>query len=258
MAFTYAGNLISNKPAVLQPMQIGADTYVGQPVIEDANFYGHVTPPTDVDGGAAPDATTPFLGLCVGIVNDPLYSSTYQADYAVYDSTMATVVANDNKDAAQVLVAIARPGDIWQTPVVKDTLGTALDTLTETTGDATGVTITHNSTSDHQSGYATVYCRTGANRGLYRIMTSGSATTKVVTVPFPYATAANDTFVSAQIRLGRFMLAFDSLYMAIDGNVATGGSYYTAFCHKLDLEASGEEKAWITLHPSQMWHSTSP
>lgn len=258
MAFIYAGNLIGNKPPIIQPMHIGAAIYVGQPVIEDSNFYGHVIAPTDVDGDAAPSLTTPFVGLCVGIVNDPIYSAAYQAEYNTYDSSLAAILANSNKDASQVLVSIARPGDLWEAPVVKDTIGTALTELTNSSASSNGTTLTHTVGTNSQAGYSTLYCRKGANKGQYRIVTSGSTSTKVVTVPFPYAIADGDVFVNATARLGRMMMIFDSLYMAIDGDVTTGGSYYTAFCHKLDLETSGEEKAWISIHPNHMWYSTSP
>ena len=257
MAFIYAGNLISNKPAVIQRFQTGAAVYVGQPVIEDySNLYGHVIPLAAA--AAAPDTTYNIMGVCVGIVNDPLYSSTYQAEYNTYDTTKAAVVANAHKDASMIEVAISRPGDMYEVPIVKDTIGTALDVVTNTTESTTALTLTMAAGTDYQLGYATMYCRSGANKGLSRVITTCSTTAKDATIAFPYTIAVNDTFVCAAIKLGRFMLTPDSLFMAIDGDVATGGNYYNAWCHKMDLSTAGAEKAWISFHPFHCWYNTVP
>lgn len=256
MAFAYAGNMCSGKPPILQDFDTGVACYVGQLLIEDANFYGHVMPIATAAG--TPDTDQPIIGACVGVVNDPLYSQTYQGDYNTYDNAIAAVVANENQGPAKVKVAIARPGDIYEAPVVKDTIGTALDVVTNTTTEAAGTTLTTASGTDYQEGYATLYCRTGANRGLYRVLTTISATSKVVTVPFPYVLTENDTFVIAQLKLGRSIMLPDSQFQAIDGDVATGGNYYNIFCHKMDLSTAGAEKAWITFNPSHLWYGTTP
>ena len=257
MAFIYAGNLISNKPAVIQRFQTGAAVYVGQPVEEDyANLYGHVI--TLAAAAAAPDTTVNIMGVCVGIVNDPLYSATYKAEYNTYDSTLAAVVANAHKDASMIEVAIARPGDMYEVPIVKDTIGTALDVVTNTTTEAAGTTLTMAAGTDYQLGYATMHCRSGNNKGLERIVTTSSTTVKTCNTPFPYAIVSGDTFVIAAVKLGRFMLVPDSLFMAIDGDVATGGNYYNAWCHKMDLSTAGAEKAWISFHPFHCWYNTVP
>ena len=258
MAFEYAGNLNGNKGAIVQNFQIGADMYVGQIVAEDySNFYGHIIP--IAAAGAAPDVTHAILGLCNAVVTSPTYDQTYQGDKATYDSTQATLVANDPVGPTMVAVTIWRPGDMWRAPIVKDTIGTVMDEYTETLGDATGKLLTHATATNFQAGYATAYCRTGANRGQYRVITSGSTTTKVPTVPFTYDIAQGDTFVVAAMKLGRAMMALDSQFQGIDGDLTTGGSYYNVFCHQLDLESSGREFAIVSLEFHHTWyvHSTS-
>jgi hypothetical protein len=85
-----------------------------------------------------------------------------------------------------------------------------------------------------------MYVRTGANRGLYRIMTTNTTTVGTTTLLFPFANAIGDKFVRANVKLGHARLYFGATANYIDGDYA-GTNYYHCFVSKIDFTTSGQE-----------------
>lgn len=252
MAWEFAGNMYGAPPLLLN-MQVGADVYVGQLLGNDhANGYGHVIPAAVAAAG--PDVTTGLVGVCVGVITSPVYTAaTYQSDKCTYDTTQATQVANDPVGAAEVQVAVMRPGDLWKAPIGKVTVATALDTITVTTADTAGDDVIHTGAITAPTHLlSTIYCRTGANRGLYRVITSGGTADQDVTICFPYDIAVGDTFVACNVKLGACRIDLSTNALGIDGDTAVD-NYYDAFCTELNLETSGEEYAVISFASHHIW-----
>lgn len=252
MAWAFHGNMYGAPPVIMR-MQIGADCYVGQVVQSDAsNGYGHVIPAAVA--GAGPDVTSNLVGVITGVVNSPSYDSSYQGDKATYDSSQANQVDNDPKGPTEVEVTIMRPGDLWRAPIGKVTATAALDTVTATSADTAGDDIIHtaDTITAPTSKYATIYCRSGANRGQYRVITAGGTTDQDVTVCFTYDIAVGDVFVCANVVLGPARIDFTTNILGIDGDTSVS-NYYDVFCHKLNLEEAGKEYAVVSFAAHHLW-----
>lgn len=250
MSFQWAGSLTCAFPQV-RVYQIGETMYVGQLAMSGlvGGAGGHVQ---IADAASeAHENDQPILGFVSGAFQDGVYSSTYRGDGVTYDTTLANVLANTHRDAAMVQVTRIIPNDtIIRAPIYDAAYGTALTTLTETTGDATGLTITHaaGAVEDAADDMSTIYCRTGANKGLYRVVTTGGTDAQVCTVAFPYAIAIGDTFVRASCVLGLGGLDIPATANCIDGDSALS-SYYDVEYHSINLEESGKEWASFSFLP---------
>jgi len=253
MGFSYAGNLGGAGAPVVRRFLTSETCYVGQLVMPGitAGTGGHIQiadPPTLLKE----DVLNPF-GFISGIVDA---SRTYVAavsgtanygDRTTYTTTQATVKANG---PSEVEVTLIIPGiTLVRAPIYNAAYGTALTVQTNTSASSGGVTITDasNLVTDIEDDYATAYCRTGANRGIYRIVTTSTSTSvNTVTVPFPNAIAVGDTFVISSGVLGYGILDFPASADCIDGNnsMAHGLEVYY---HDINLEESGKEYAIFTL-----------
>lgn len=129
-------------------------------------------------GETIPCTTTSFLD-----------SYGISLDTATYSATQG--------DAEGIVTLSSRPDQIISARMSgSSTTGTDLTTLSNTSASAGGTTVTDADvgTADLVSG--TVWCIGGANVGHSRIITTfNSATSVVVTVPFPRAIAVGDTFL---------------------------------------------------------------
>jgi hypothetical protein len=252
MAFEYAGSLYGATTPFIMPMQLSADCYVGQMVRRDANAGGIIEPMAAEAAG--PDTTSYILGVVVGIRTSPTYSATYQGDGGTYDTTQATQVANDPIGACMADVWVIRPGDKIRAPICNATVGTAVTPVTVTTGSTDGLTFVGNTlTTSSVSFYSTAYCRSGANRGLYRRITTGGTTTQTMLVAFPYDIAAGDVFVVVNCAIPGSNLhwGIDSLFQGVNG-LAALTNYYRGMTIELNLEESGREFIVFTVDPAHI------
>lgn len=248
MAFSWAGDLTGAKP-IRRYFPIGATVYQGQLLGYDtsgATNGGYVVPVAAAAAG--PDTTTFVMGICSGIVQTAkTYNSTYKGDTLAYTTTQATLAGYDPKDAVMAEVILVTPTTLIKGPVVKDTIGTAPVVVTNSTASSGGTTVTFGATLDTTvDGYSTMYCRSGANRGLYRKVTTVGTTSSVAVVPFPVAIAINDTFVIANVVLGQAHIDWDTQFQGIDSTPALS-NYFKAYVHELNLEEAGKEYAVFTL-----------
>ena len=256
MAFEYAGNMRGLGSPVVHRLQVGANCYVGQMLRSDTDVGGtggHVIPVAVA--AADPDVTSDIIGPCVAVYNSPTYNSTYQGDLATYDTSQAAQTANDPVGPTEVDVVVLCPGDLVRAPVSFTTIGTAPTTLTVTTGSADGLTFVSNAlTQATIDDFSTVYCRTGANRGQYRVVTTGATATQTMTIAFTYDISVGDTFVAVQLVKGRTAFDFDSRFQAWLGNAALSNKY-RGYCYQLNLEESGKEWATIAIAAHHLWDS---
>ena len=225
--------------------QIGADCYVGQILGANKDEGGDVEA-LAADAAAGPDTTQIIVGICNSVVTSPTYDSTYKGDLATYDTTQAAQVANDPVGACLVRVDVLFPGDIVCFPLVKDTMGTAPERATVTTGSADGLTFITATVQTTVDDYSTVYCSKGANRGLHRVVTTAGTTTQTVTIAFPYDIAAGDEFLMINLCMGYCHFELDTQYQGIDSSSALT-YYFRGFCHQMELQKAGEEKAYVTI-----------
>jgi len=245
MAFTWAGDLNGAAP-VVKKMQVAANVYQGQLLRWDVNAGGSVEPVAVAAAG--PDTTSIIAGICSGIVTSPTFDATYKGDLGTYDTTQATQIANDPVGACLAEVTLVTPSTLIKAPVVKDTVGTAPERKACTTGSSDGLTFVVATIDTTVSQYSTVYCSSGANRGVYRKVTTGATTTQTVLVAFPYDIAVGDTFCIANVGIGLAHLDFDTQFQGIDSSPALT-NYYVAYVHELNLEVAGQEYVIFSFSP---------
>lgn len=236
--------------------------YVGQIVsyiaASKAQIDGTVIP-LAVPAGAAD--TTNFqipAGIVTGIGNrKAVFDSTGQ--YATGVLTQANQAARDwfgaegmySKGDPQVLVQIEPigPGSLIEGPIYNAALGTAPTVVTDTGGaDSTGYTTAGTTGAcdfTPVAKLATIYCRTGANKGLYRVTNDTSTTAPDVAVAFPYDVALNDTFVRVHLKQGfsKIYIAGPGLYIDTGTNTNSHTNCFHVIVENLFLETAGKERA---------------
>jgi hypothetical protein len=87
----------------------------------------------------------------------------------------------------------------------------------------------------------TAYCRSGANKGIYRVTSDTSTTVKTTASPFPAAIAVGDTFVHVNIKsFGHTTIQLDALGMfaLAEGDASHN---YGVNVIKLNLAEAGKE-----------------
>ena len=228
--------------------QIGADCYVGQLMCADKTSGADVSPAAAA--GAGPDATSILMGICNAVITSPTYNATYKGDKGVYDTTVATQLANDPVGAALVRLDVIFPGDIVCFPLVKDTMGTAPERKACTAAVTNGLTFVVATIDTTVSLYSTAYCSAGSNRGRMRQITTGATTTQTSLIAWPgdgtTGVAAGDVFVIVNLTKGYCRFDLDTQIQGIDTSAALS-SYYRGFCHQMELQNAGEEKAYVTI-----------
>ena len=173
MGFAYAGSLVGGAP-VVRKMLTGETMYTGQ-LVKSARAagIGGAVAVADIATDVNEDASQ-VIGICTGIVDGSSTWVTPSSGVAGYGqrTTYTTTIATVKADGpSEVEVTLIIPGiTLVKAPIYDTVWGTALTELVETSGNADGVTITHanQAITDCADDFSTIYCRSGANRGLYR------------------------------------------------------------------------------------------
>lgn len=230
-------------------------------------LYGGQIVASSADGVAplgaagAGNSTSSSLGIVGVVVGDnnrvPQYDSTYKANKItslsphantteyILHSGSGKYVKGDT--AAYVLVDGIGPGTVIKGSIFNNAYGTAITVGTVTTNSSTGAGFTCSGGLLDFAGTVvtlrnTVYCRTGKNRGIYRICDDTSATVKTTDLYFPYDIDTGDTFVGVHLRpVGLCVTTFDGESTFINAYGDTGTNYYTIDVLALDLSVAGKE-----------------
>ena len=259
MAFQYLGEIIGGLAPKLN-LQVAANCYQGQLLKYDQNAGGLVEPVAAAADD--PEDVNMLAGICLGSgrrtnPGTSLYNATYKGDLITYDTTQATLAVNDPVGAAIAEVQILTPLSLIRAPIVKDTVGTAPEAKACTTGSSDGLTFIVATIDTTVSQFSTAYCRTGANRGEYRKITTGAAATQTVLVPFTNDIAIGDTFCIANVVQGLAHIDVDTQFQGIDSSPALT-SYYIAIVHELNLEEAGKEYCTFRFAPQHFsWLTTA-
>jgi hypothetical protein len=247
MSFSFAGSMAGAAP-VVRRMQVGETCYTGQLLMGShatANCPGY-TWLLDVAAEAHEDEH-PVIGICSAVytTNDAGWNTTYHGDTATADTTKAQFVANDPVGATEIQLTVIVPYDtLIRGPLYNADYGTAITELVTTAANSAGTTITHTGITgiDYADDYGVAYCRNGANRGHYRTMVTPGTAAQVVHVPFPYAIASGDTFVTGPGVPGLTLLQTDADANFIDAGYTLASAVgYDIRLHTQNLEECGKE-----------------
>ena len=256
MGFQFAGSLSGAAP-IVRRYQIGETMYVGQLVMPGTftlTHGGHVQIADKAN--TAFEATQPIIGIVTAVADN---SRTYvkavsgaasYGDRSTYNyATQATIAANLGTGltgGGEVDVTKIVPFDtLVRGPIYNTVWGTALTELVVTTASSGGTAITAagDAITDMTDAFPTAYCRSGANRGQYRVVTTCTSTTvSTVVIPFPYGIEEGDVFVVAACRLGWGSMQLCTAADAIDGDIIQT-SYHPVDYHEINLEEKGKEYA---------------
>lgn len=234
------------------PVAQGATVYVGS-IVQLLTGDG-----VSVIGAASSGDVTPMFGIVIGTDAYPgnaTYNSTYNTEYIAAVTTQATIAARNpafhggmvpvGDKAVYVKVALIDRTCVVEGPIYETTYGVAPTVVTCTTASADGLaSMVHGSmTATTAAYYNMYYCRSGANRGIYRISYAASATTPTFYIAWPEDWAVGDTFVVAQIGLGRTKVMFNTVSTCIENGLDLASNYYLVDCMNVDLSVAGKEKA---------------
>lgn len=246
MAFEYAGDLISGAMPVKRTFQAGADMWSGTlAAIDVATTTGGYVKNCPV-AAAGPDTATRILGICTGVKTSPVYTSLY-GDKTTYDTTQATLVANDPVGPALAEVTLITPTTLIKAPIWLTTPGTAPLCLAATTAVTDGLTFVTSGFAAAVDAFSTAYCRTGANRGQYRKVDGTGTTTQAFVIPWTYDVAIGDEFVVVNMVEGMAHVDLVGTYLNGLEGAAALSNYYKVYIHELNLETAGQEYAVFTI-----------
>ena len=251
MGFSYAGS-ISGAAPIIEKIMIGETCYVGQ-ILMQSGMTAELTV-QDVANEAHENDLWVY-GLVTGVYDTtPSFSGTTgYGDTATYITSQADQTAHDPVGPQYVEIIKIIPWDTLITGSIYDgTYGKALTAVTVTTGDAEGDDVVHASDTltAPNDGQSVAYCRTGANRGQHRLITSGGANDQDLTICFTYDIAVGDTFVCANVRHGLAGLYIGSTANFIDGTTTMSSAYYDCWVKQFDLSESGKETVTFCFLPS--------
>ena len=241
----YEGSIVAMTIAVGQPD--------GEGLIALAAAAGH------------DDTTTkavPFGVVLAGNDASPAYDSTYKGQKIVSCGAQALQVARDFRGAEgmyakgdpQVLakVSVIGPSTVLKGPIFLASYGTAPTVYTNTAASTDGLTITTSAVAHTPITYNTTwFCRSGANRGLYRVAYSTSTTSHTFYIAWPYDIAIGDTFVPVSLRQGTCLAQFDAQSTFIEQQPATGTNDYELDVLEINLEVAGAEYAIFKFNADQ-------
>ena len=186
-------------------------------------------------------------------------SSAYgSAESTVGVNTAAGQIARDFRGAEgmhpkgdpvpMVQLAMIGPSTRIRGRLFNASYGTAPTVAIAASGLSTAAMVTNNIDVATVAYNSVCYCRSGANRGLYRVVNSAHDTTHTFAKEFPYTIVAGDTFVFGP-RQGLAKVQFDALAQYIDVAGACTSAYYYINVLRTSLEVAGEEHVIFTFNP---------
>lgn len=238
----------------------GTSTYYAGQLVAFSAASAAATPgsvvPLAVPAGASDTTNRQVVaGIVTGFnVRTPTYSSTSFSSTAAGVVTQAAQLARDwalnsasyPKGDPQLLVEVAliTPWTLIRGPVYNNAIGTAPTLLTSTAADTTGFT-TAGTTNACEftpvANLATIYCRTGANAGLFRTTNDTSTTAPDVTVAFPQDVAIGDTFIRVPFKHGLSQIYISGPGLYVNNSLGPGTNYFAVIVERFELSTSGRE-----------------
>jgi hypothetical protein len=267
MGFTVVENEIRNIWAPVNFANSSDTCYEGQIVASALasslpSGEGLVTMAAAAGHSDATGMMVPF-GVVIG-GNDaaPTYNSTYKGMSIASVGSQANQLARDVRGnegmyvkgdpQALVKVSVIGTNTILKGPIYHLAYGTAPLVYTNTSASTDGLTITTAAVAQTPIAYnVTWYCRSGANKGLYRVAYSTSTTSHTFYLGFPYDIAVGDTFVPIYLRVGTCKAQFDGESTYLEAQPAYATNDYVIDVLEIHAETAGAEYAIFKFNADQ-------
>lgn len=193
----------------------------------------------------------PF-GAVVGFnAKNPQYNSTYKGEYLMAVDPHSTTTEfvgvegpwSKGDKSAMAQISVIGPETILKGRLFNASYGTAPSVVTVSTASTTGAGYTASACDfTPVADLCSTYCRTGANRGIYRITTDTSTTVRTTGHYFPNDIAVGDTFVSVPLRtIGTSYVQTDAEATFFDVSASPATNYWVIEVLELNLKTAGDE-----------------
>ena len=186
------------------------------------------------------------IGVVVATnLRKPLYSATYNANYVTGVASRTDQLALEKQGSQGSMFGTGDPAPLVQVKLIgpqtelKGTLSAVPTPFQPTEVAADGSTLKASLTVTNY--FTTVYCRSGANQGIYRQMSTYS--TNVLTFPlyWPYTTTTSDYFVAVNTTIGNTRINVDTDGRNLDVASSVDSNYYPVVVEEINLEEAGKE-----------------
>lgn len=244
------------------PIQDSATIYVGGLVTVDSSAptEGIIQLPDAAGAGNETNNDIP-MGVCIGTNRlPPLFNTTYKCEYitdpgaadahdgaSIQYWTQGDIWAKGDP-IALAKIALIGPQTVLRASIYNAAVGTAPTVLTSTNTSSDGLGITTNATQFTPDGnvISTIYCRTGANAGAYRLLDSSSTTVHTWDKAMRSDIAVGDTFVAVPMRFfGISTIMFDGTSATFvdcaDAPVLAATNRWSVIVLRLNLAEAGKE-----------------
>ncbi len=250
-------NFANSADTLYEGQIVGSSLASSVPAGEGVLPLGAAAGASDTTGKAVP------FGIVVGSnAANPTYNSTYKGFSIASVGSQADQLARDYRGAegqyakgdpqALVKVSVIGADTIIKGPIFNGAYGTACAVFTNTAASTDGLTITTSAVAQTPIAYnVTWYCRSGANKGLYRTAYSTSKTSHTLYIGFPHDIAVGDTFVPIFLRPGTCCAQFDGESTYIEQQPAYATNYYLIDVLEINAEVAGEEYAIFKFNADQ-------
>ena len=239
------------------PVQPAATLYNGQLVAVDSTALADGISGLAVAAGASNTTNydIPF-GVVVGNnLKTQLYNTTYKTNYItapaagsshgdVTEYAMTDGVYGKPKQAMVLVELIKGTNTTIRGNIYNAATGTAPTLLTATVASTDGLGTTTNATQfTPVANLDTIYCRSGANQGQYRIIDTTSTTVHTWTQAMTYDIAIGDTFVAVPLRMfgSTYMQLSATVSLWVEASAAASTNYFIIEVERLDLSVAGQE-----------------
>lgn len=254
---------------------VDTDTiYIGQLVTTAAEG---IKPLGAASGIADTTGKKVVFGVVVGVnLRTPSYDSTYLTDKIVDATPLASTTEFALHGSgpepiggrvAMAKVAIITPETIIRGDIREEAVATAIGVGTVTVGNSAGTSCTVDSgvggrastyickggagANDYGKPFRTIYFRSGANKGQYRVEDRNGSLNLYWDKPLYTAAAVGDTVVGVNgLRPNGFShMQVDSESMWIEAAADASSNNYYVIVHRLDLREAGKEFAEFRFCP---------
>lgn len=243
----------------------GATTlYEGQLCKMDSGSFDGAAPLAAASGAADTTGHQVIWGVVCGTnYKSPLFAATY-GQYAASVASQADQVATVKlgvegmhpKGDPRPMVEVAKlnASTVLKGDICNATQGVAPTVVTVTTGSTTGAGMTTGAIDfTPVANMNTFYCRSGANKGIYRVSKTTSTTVHTFDTYWPYDIAVGDTFVAVPMRQGQSYVQINetSGYLGTCFSCAASPAtnYFLIDVLELDLREAGKETVLFTFNP---------
>ena len=257
------------------PVTDATDIYVGGIVCVDRDAPGEgVIVLPDASGVANVSNNDVPYGVVIGTnLKTPVFDTTYKCDMITspasadpHDGASIEYVGvegpySKGDQVAMVKVSLITPSTVLKASIYHTSVGTALTERALTAGSSDGLTCDVAASDFTPIAYPvqTIYFRTGANAGTYRLIDYASATDlrwDTATVNDP---AIGDILVMAPIRTHGFSTVLfnntSATFVDIDAPVLNANGRYVINVVRLDLREKGKEFVEFMFDASHFGHS---